>query len=497
MLWKKSNKPALDRTKSGRPRRLSITARLTLLFTVAGIGVLILTSSFLYWILINRMEAEDNLYLVEGASHIQEALNEGGVEFFQNKLRDAERFHSLVVNFRILDEKSLILFQTPGMSAAVSPKAFPVAHKVITKSTKGVAWRSGTGKSYLLLAAECRISAPSPEKTVIQIAFDITDDYNLIAEYAKKLGVAVIMGTLIFAIAGFFIAGRGLRPLREISDKVQKVTSTHLDERMTEKRWPKELAGLAGAFDIMLARLEGSFTGLSEFSANIAHELRNPINNLMGEAEVSISQNRTADEYRRVLESNLEELAKLSRLIDNLLFLARAENPATHIECSRFDAFGEIKKICDFFEALAEGKGVELICSGTGFLIADPGLFNRAVSNLLENSLHFNPPGGKIEISVIQPNEKSLEITVRDNGPGIKTEDLPHLFDRFFRGNSARSDHPEGTGLGLAIVKSIMALHGGSVTIQNRAGGGTEARLLFVCSSLNSEKCMQEKNSRS
>ncbi len=234
------------------------------------------------------------------------------------------------------------------------------------------------------------------------------------------------------------------------------------------------LSALKGALD----RLKDSHARISQFSADLAHELRTPINNLRGEAEVALSRSRTADEYREVLESSLEEYARLSRMIDSLLFLARAESPETQIERKWFGAREEIAGVRDFLDAIAEEQGVEVTCHGNELLNADPMLFRRAVSNLLTNALQHTPRGGKVCISVKKLSDASVEVSVSDTGFGIPPEHLPRIFDRFYRVNHARSQ-PKGMGLGLSIVKSIMDLHGGSVTIQSERGAGTIASLRF------------------
>lgn len=229
----------------------------------------------------------------------------------------------------------------------------------------------------------------------------------------------------------------------------------------------------------MLDRLQDSFTRLSQFSADLAHELRTPINNLRGEAGVALSKARTTEEYRRTLESSLEEYARLARLIDNMLFLARADGrAASHLTRSSFDARKEIEGVCEFYEALAEDRGVEVCCEGHGAVNADPVLFRQAVSNLLSNALNYTPRSGRV-LFRLREHDRAFEVCVSDSGCGIPPEHLPHIFDRLYRVDSSRSQHPNGAGLGLAIVKSIMTLHEGAVEAQSTAGQGTSITLRF------------------
>jgi two-component system heavy metal sensor histidine kinase CusS len=208
--------------------------------------------------------------------------------------------------------------------------------------------------------------------------------------------------------------------------------------------------------------------------------LRTPVNNLRGEASVALSKARTADEYRQTLESSLEEYARLTRLIENMLFLARADGSASrHLMRLRFDARKELEGVRDFYEALAEERGVEVCCEGSGEVDADPVLFRQVVSNLLSNSLNYTPRGGRVRFWVEECEDHGLEVSVSDTGCGIPPEHLPHIFERLYRVDSSRSQHPNGAGLGLAIVKSIMTLHEGSVDAESTLGHGTNIRLRF------------------
>jgi two-component system heavy metal sensor histidine kinase CusS len=225
----------------------------------------------------------------------------------------------------------------------------------------------------------------------------------------------------------------------------------------------------------MLDRLEKSFTRLSQFSADLAHELRTPIAILRGEAEGALIKARTSDQYREVIESSLEEFQRLSRLIDNLLFLARAETAAS-LTKSSFDGAAAIEKICEFYEAVSQEQGIEIRCEGEAEVYAERVLFRRALLNLISNALRFTPSGGRISVSLTRGNS-GTEISIADTGCGIAAQHLDQVFDRFFRGDAARSS--EGTGLGLAIVKSIMQVHGASVSIESEIGRGTTVTLIF------------------
>src|SRR5262249_21273720 len=241
-------------------------------------------------------------------------------------------------------------------------------------------------------------------------------------------------------------------------------------------RWPRELQPLAIAFDQMLNRLDDSFTRLSQFSADLAHELRTPIANMLGEAQVALTRDRNAAEYREIIESTVAECERLSRIVDNLLFVARVDAAREPIARKQFDARAAVEKIAEFYQTAADDHHVAITCSGNGQIYADPDLFERALGNLLENALRFTPEHGSIHIALSKHNN-AFEVAVNDTGSGIAPEHLPRVFDRFYRAESSRGS--DGAGLGLALVKSIVDLHGGSATIKSELGRGTTVKLTF------------------
>jgi two-component system heavy metal sensor histidine kinase CusS len=249
----------------------------------------------------------------------------------------------------------------------------------------------------------------------------------------------------------------------------------NLRERIRAEGYPSELAALARTFNEMLDRLEGSFEQISRFSADIAHDLRTPVNNIRGEAEVALARARTIDEYREVLESSLEETVRLSELIGDLLFLARAESPLTQLRRQSVDV-GELLAIVEeYYEATASEGGISLVTAADAESLTaelDRSLMLRAVSNLVSNAIAHTPSGGSVTLGASQANGH-ICIRVSDTGNGIPAEALPRVFDRFFRVDPSRSKTSGGTGLGLAIVQSIVNLHGGRAEISSELGRGT------------------------
>jgi two-component system heavy metal sensor histidine kinase CusS len=310
----------------------------------------------------------------------------------------------------------------------------------------------------------------------LQVAQDRSSDEQIERNFAFLFIVVLAGGVLASALIAIIVTQRGLRPLRQMTQSLGRIGPDHLKEHIGSAGWPRELQPLTIAFDEMLKRLDDSFTRLSQFSADLAHELRTPIANMLGEAQVALTRDRTAAEYRETIESAVAECERLSRIVDNLLFVARVDAAREPIARKRFDARAAIEKIAAFYQTVAEDHHVTISCSGEGQLYADPDLFERAVGNLLDNALRFTPDHGLIRIAVSKHNS-DFEVAVHDNGCGIAAEHLPRVFDRFYRAETSRSS--DGAGLGLALVKSIVDLHGGSATIESEVGRGTTVNLIF------------------
>lgn len=461
--------------------RWSITKQLAWFYTLATSAMLIVASGFLYWILATTMEREDENFLANRVHALRTILQEQPEDTKALEREVIEENIGLAsyqyyTYSRILDESGHTLYETHGMIQETPATAFPDVSGPAEKTQK---WWSTEGKIYLLIAAQAGPDAAKLPKRQIQVALDVTSEEAQISRFARYLGGVLLIGILASAIIGIVAALRAMRPLANITKAAERITANQLHERIDAASWPQELVSLARAFDDMLDRLEDSFNRLSQFSADLAHELRTPINNLRGEAEVALSKPREANEYREILVSSLEEYDRLSRMADSLLFLAKADGAQVMGALSRLDAREEIGKIADFYEALVAEQNVRVICEGEGTLDADPILFRRVISNLLSNALHHTPSGGKITFSIHRVGSERIEITCCDTGTGIAQEHLPKIFDRFYRVNPSRNAQTEGAGLGLAIVKSIISLHGGEIAIQSTLGAGTSIRLIF------------------
>jgi two-component system, OmpR family, heavy metal sensor histidine kinase CusS len=243
---------------------------------------------------------------------------------------------------------------------------------------------------------------------------------------------------------------------------------------------PAEIAELGEIFNSMLDRLEQSFRYVSQFSDDVAHELRTPINNLRGQIEVVLNKTRSGEEYREVMGSCLEECTRISRLIQSLLFLARSDSRTQILQREKINVGQELTKIEGFYEATTTEAGINLHVSSNNSVWArlDRNLFQQVMANLISNAIAATPRGGSINVTS-RVHDNWLTVSVSDTGSGIAPEHLPRVFDRFYRADRSRGNSAENAGLGLAIVKSIVILHGGQVEIDSEVGRGTQVKVVL------------------
>jgi two-component system, OmpR family, heavy metal sensor histidine kinase CusS len=455
-----------------RNKTRSIATELVVLFTLAAALLLSCALGSFYWLVVQHASAEDNAVLADKVRLLRGELQEpDGLRTIIEELR-GRRGETTVYWVRILDPEGNVFMETPGMDQLLPANVFPQPEKRDLSFRHPKKYRTHVR----LLSLVSMVEEIRGQTYTIQVAQDRSADEQFQEKFGALLGFTVALGTVASALIAITVTSRGLRPLREMTRSLARISPAHLNERLTPVGWPREIDPLVRAFDDMLDRLEDSFQRLSQFSADLAHELRTPIGNLLGEAQVALTRARTAEEYREIIESSVAECERLAGIVDNLLFLARAEAADRQCQPSLFDGRAAIEKVAAYYQPVAEERRLKITCSGEGEIFADPALFSRALNNLVENSLRFTPDGGSIEIA-LGVNSANATVAVSDTGAGIAPEHLPHVFDRFYRADSSRSS--AGTGLGLSLVKSIAELHGGSVNVESKIGHATTVMITF------------------
>ncbi|MDP3537581.1 MAG: heavy metal sensor histidine kinase [Azonexus sp.] len=297
------------------------------------------------------------------------------------------------------------------------------------------------------------------ETARVVVARDIHHHTAFLDQLQRDFWLAVLAAALLTVIVGMLIARRGMRPVLDLAQAAGRISAGQLAERIPENNVPPELAELVQAFNAMLGRLEESFQRLSDFSADLAHELRTPIHSLRMQTEVSLSKTRSVDDYRDLLASNLEEYERLARIIADMLFLAKADHGLVIPQREPIALMALCERLFEYYGLLAEHLDFRL----EGESPTVPGdrlMLQRAIGNLLVNAINHTPPSGSIVLSLSQEAGLAL-IRVSNTGVAIPPEAIERIFDRFVRLDQGG----EGSGLGLAITRSIVLAHGGSIEV--------------------------------
>lgn len=337
-------------------------------------------------------------------------------------------------------------------------------------------WTDSGGNQLLTAARSMRLQ----DGTAVQVLLTVNrgEDTDLLHAYLRSTLLALPLLLLLIGVCAWKLVQGGLAPLRRFRRIAEQVSAQDLAHRLPETRLPQELQVLARSINIMLDRLENGVRQLSQFSDDLAHELRTPISNLLGRAQVTLSRERPAQDYKVALEDSIEELTRLSRIITDMLFLAQVEQPLVSMQLNPVDLADEARRVAALFEISAESRGLDVKVSGWGTVRADRLMVQRALSNLLSNAIRHAAPGSVVRIGIGARND-GLQCWVENDGPGIAAEHLAHLFERFYRVGCGRSRLDGGTGLGLAIVRSIMQVHGGRVEVNSAVQGPTRFSLVF------------------
>lgn len=332
-------------------------------------------------------------------------------------------------------------------------------------------WNDGAS-TYRGLATHVPTGVEGEPPLKVTAGLNIDHHEHFMALFERALWAAIVAAILLSGLLGVFIARSGMVPVRAMATHARRISTTRLGERIDTTQLPRELLDLGEAFNDMLARLHDAFRRLSDFSSDIAHELRTPVTNLLTETQVMLSKARSADAYRDVLASNAEELERLARMISDMLFLAKADNGLVVPSRERVDLAAEVRDLFDFYDALAEEKKLALSLKGEATAEGDRLMLRRVINNLLSNAIRHTPEEGQIRVDLGQ-SPAGVFVSVFNSGPPIPEDLLPKLFERFYRADVSRHRCSDGAGLGLAISRSIVAAHGGDIHARTRSDGNT------------------------
>lgn len=466
--------------KKGKTKSpFSITAKLTVLYGISTISLLAIVCMSSYLALSEIIFRGNETFLTDEMNMIKTAIIEKPNDLKTLRLQTIDIPQALngsVYRFfvRISDERNHEIISTPSSNTIF-----------VNKNKSNSYWtKSKDNENFLVLQEIVRL--PKTQQTrLIQIALNVSYQYQLISDYRNKEYLKLIVGTLILSalaaiFLGYIVARRGLKQLFTLANTSKNITTTSLNQRLDLQNLPKELILVGQAFNQMLDRIEYGYAKLSQFSAELAHELRTPINNLMMQTEIILSKQINLTEYKKVLESNLEEFQQISHIIENILFLARSQNNLSGLTKTTINIHQEITAIKDFFQIMADEKNIKITCEGTGTMQANQIMFRRMISNLLSNAVNSCRQNDSIYFNIKNTNDNSLQISISDTGIGISPDHLPNIGNRFYRvQDETVKTKTKGIGLGLAIVKSIVEIHKGTFEIFSEINQGTQVVLTF------------------
>lgn len=448
----------------------SLTRRLTLYFTGAtvalllGLGGLFVRVTDLHFLELDQASLQSKMHLVKKLA--EPVRDVAQLRAHLSASLDAQVGFVVAVQ----DAQGVVLYHSDPVFVPPPPTT---ANSTLHAHTGLDHLRLG-GQSFHVLRAPLKASGERGALT-LSIGLSTAEHDHFMHGLWWQVGLYMALAAALAGGLGWLAARQGLRPLRGLTDQLKGVTAQRLHQSLPEDRVPAELAGLTEALNAMLRRLQADFERLSDFSADLAHELRTPLSNLLTQTQVALTQTRSPDDYREVLASNAEEFERLARMVSDMLLLAKMEHGIELPHRERLALQPELQALFDFYEAWADERGLSLCCEGGGDaqVLGDRLMLRRALSNMLSNALRYASADSCVSVRIEQIAGQ-VHIAVRNAGPDIAPPDLPRLFDRFYRADAARQHAPaDGAGLGLAITQAMARAHGGQVSVQSSGGWTT------------------------
>lgn len=444
------------------PALNSLAARLSLMFALVSVVLLGSLGAYLYHSLSREIAWRDDQML------------HGRLERMQTLLDDAESIAmlhqrpQLYANMLGNRDSLLWILDAEGrVLIDVNPSDLPVPELPMTNSV-----RFGD----IAGSIEARVAWQTLEQDgqpLTLVAGKLLNERNqMLAAYRLRLWLALVMGALLAFVLGWGVSRHGLQPLRRLAEQASRISTRQLDRRLNVVGEAQEISRLSQGLNLMLNRLEEGFSQLSRYSSDMAHELRTPLTNLLGQTQHTLRRERESAEYRQVLESNIEEYERLSRMIDSMLFLARTESPSEKLTFSDVDLGVLLAQLCDYFEGMAEDDGRILVNHSNGTVVANRDLLRTALANLIANALRHGRSDTPIHMTTSMIGDQ-IELRIHNHGVTISADDLPRVFERFYRCDPARTGVVDSGGLGLAIVRSIAQWHNGDVRVESDDEIGT------------------------
>ena len=412
---------------------------------------------------IDRMLADEAKELINFMLENPKAPNDALKEYEQG----ASNRKYYPIGFRVLDQKNMVLFASSTLPGLIFPSVSPDHQPVHTTSA------IPHGKSPLRICTYYYRKNGKLTNTV-QVATPLQPMEKAIENFRGHLIAAVFLAFVFGSIGGWFLSRKYLRPIDNITETTKRITANNLSERLPLQGSDDDLDRLAMTVNQMFERLEESFQTLSRFTADAAHELRTPIAALKGETEVLLSRTRSLEDYQEALTYNLERLDFLTKLVNDLLVLSQADEGKASFKIESLNFFELLKELYEAFNIVAGQKKISFTFSAAEEVLinGDRIKLKQLFSNLIDNAIKYTPDRGSISL-IMQPGKDQVTVILKDTGIGIPSDDLPHIFDRFYRVDTSRSRLSGGIGLGLSICQWIVKAHQGTIEIKSMPQKGT------------------------
>ena len=434
-------------------------------------------------------EADD--LLIEDAREIKatiEQLYPDLAKIYAELDRKATTHTHRGLHIRIFDERKDLLWTSPN-----SPET-PFSTSYFKHGLEPV-----TAGHYRLI--HFKTDKPGMPAYTVRIGTSFAPLEDDIAQVTWLLIVVGSVTVLASPLGGYWLAGRATRPIAHIIDTTARLHPSNLGERLPLRGTGDELDRLSATINGFLDRIGTYLEQNREFTANAAHDLRSPLAAIQNSLEVALNADRSIDEYKEILAEILDECGGLRVLVNQLLVLAESDAGRLQVATEPVELDAVVRKTYDMFLGVAEAADITLRVAGLerARVAGDAGRLRQVVNNLVDNAIKFTRAGGLVELKLAsRPADRTVRLSVRDTGPGISAADLPHIFDRFYRGDKARQrDRPSrGTGLGLAICKSIIAAHDGRIEVESVVDRGTTMTVILpAVSPAGSEEASQRTGS--
>ncbi|MEQ1719374.1 MAG: heavy metal sensor histidine kinase [Hyphomicrobium sp.] len=459
----------------------ALSTRLIAAFFSTAFLLVLAASAILYWGTVAALESADDQVVDKRGAVILDILrakelNDGLLAHEVNEDNQGPR----QIFIRFASPFEAIAIETEGMGRHLRREDFIDASTAMFDVPQRATVTTPAGDTFRTVSMRVRVLArPGPEEAVLQVATDTTLDKNGLANFRRVLFLVLGSALPLCAAAAWFLVNRELMPLARMAAATDAIDGANITQRLALDHLPAELHHLAMQFNSMLGRLERTLADLKHYGDTVAHEMRTPMSRMRLNCEIALAKATTTEEYSEVMISTVEECERLTRLLNGLLFLARADSRQAGLSTVRFSAAGQIAIIQEFFETTAAARGVSLSadCRPGIDLIADRDLFTQAIGNLVSNAISHTGAGGSVTVACETiGNDAAVHVT--DTGSGIAPEDCTRVFERFYRAAGSANDG-DRLGLGLAITKSIALLHGGRVVCESGVGRGTRMTLIL------------------